>query len=85
MASPKESLEALHTVIATKLTESIEKMDVGEKGLAALLNVVRQFVSSSVRQFVKDSGVEAVPVPGSATGALVGKFTELPYDPAGMH
>lgn len=77
MAGPKESLEALHTAIATKLTESIEKMDVGEKGLAALLNVARQFV--------KDSGVEAVPVLGSATGALVGKFTELPYDPAGMH
>jgi hypothetical protein len=75
MAASKESLEALHSAIATKLTESIEQMPAGEKGLAALLNVARQFV--------KDNGIEALPVPGSALGTLKDKLKEFPFDPAG--
>lgn len=79
MAASKESLEALHTAIAMKLTESIEALDAGEKGLAALLNVARQFV--------KDNGIEALPAPGSATGGLVDKLKEYPFDPQadGVH
>jgi hypothetical protein len=77
MAASKESLEALHSAIATKLTESIEKMDSSEKGLAALLNVARQFV--------KDNGIEAVPAPGSALGGLTEKLTQFPFDPSEVH
>lgn len=73
MAASKESLETLHTVIATKLAESIETMEPGEKGLAALLNVARQFC--------KDNGIEAVAAPGSAMGNLAGKLAEFPFDP----
>ena len=73
MAASKESLEALHTAIAVKLTESINAIPAGEKGLAALLNVARQFV--------KDNGIEALPTPGSPTGGLVAKLSEYPFDP----
>ena len=77
MAASKESLEALHSAIADKLTESIRDMPVGEKGLAALLNVARQFV--------KDNGIEAVPAPGSPLGNLAGKLKEFPFDPTDVH
>ncbi|WP_036142828.1 hypothetical protein [Luteibacter sp. 9135] len=73
MAASKESLEALHTAIATKLTESIGQMDAGEKGLAAFLNVARQFV--------KDNGIEALPAPGSPTGNLAKSLASFPFDP----
>ena len=79
MAASKESLETLHSAIATKLTDAIAKMDAGEKGLAALLNVARQFV--------KDNGIEAVPAPGSALGGLTDKLKEFPFSPEtdGVH
>lgn len=73
MAASKESLEALHSAIADKLTESIKEMPAGEKGLAALLNVARQFV--------KDNGIEAVPTPGSPLGKLNDKLKEFPFQP----
>jgi hypothetical protein len=74
MAASKESLETLHSAIATKLTDAIEKMDAGEKGLAALLNVARQFV--------KDNGIEALPAPSSSLGGLTDALTKFPFDPS---
>ncbi|GAA0687657.1 hypothetical protein ISN75_14185 [Dyella marensis] len=75
MAASKEALNALHTAIAEKLTESIEAMPAGEKGLAAILNVARQFV--------KDNGIEALPSPGSPMSKLTNKLSEYPFDPQG--
>lgn len=79
MAASKDSLEALHTAVVEKLTESIEKMPAGEKGLAAILNVARQLL--------KDEGIEAVPVEGSPAGRLKDKLKEFPFDPStdGVH
>jgi hypothetical protein len=79
MAASKESLGALHTAIAEKLTEAISEMPSDGKGLAALLSVARQFV--------KDNGIEAVPAPGSATKALTEKLNQYPFDPQadGVH
>lgn len=72
MAASKDSLERLHTAVVNKLADSIEAMPAGEKGLAAILNVARQML--------KDEGIEAVPVPGSATGKLADKLKEFPFD-----
>jgi hypothetical protein len=77
MAASKESLETLHSAIATKLTDAIEKMDAGEKGLAALLNVARQFV--------KDNGIEAMPTPDGPLGTLAGKLQQFPFDPTELN
>jgi hypothetical protein len=77
VAASKESLEALHTAIANKLTESINAMEPGEKGLAALLNVARQFV--------KDNGIEAVPTSGSPLGNLSSKLQQFPFEPDEVH
>lgn len=77
MAASKESLQTLHSAIATKLTDAIQKMDAGEKGLAALLNVARQFV--------KDNGIEAVPAPNSPLGGLTEKLRQFPFDPTDIH
>lgn len=73
MAASKDALETLHSAIATKLTDAIEQMDTDTKGLAAILNVARQFV--------KDNGIEALPTPGSAMGSLAKKLSEFPFDP----
>ena len=73
MAASKESLETLHSVIALKLADAIEKMDADTKGLAAVLNVARQFC--------KDNGIEAIPAPGSPTGKLADKLKQFPFDP----
>ena len=73
MAASKESLEALHTAVVVKLTESIEAMPAGEKGLAAILNVARQLL--------KDEGIEALPSEGSAAGRLKKKLEEFPFRP----
>jgi len=73
VAASKESLERLHTAVVDKLTESIDAIPAGEKGLAAILNVARQML--------KDEGIESVPVPGSATGKLADKLKEFPFDP----
>jgi hypothetical protein len=48
-------------------------MDTDTKGLAAILNVARQFV--------KDNGIEALPTPGGAMGSLAQKLSEFPFDP----
>jgi hypothetical protein len=79
VAASKDSLEALHTAIADKLTESIASMPADGKGLAALLNVARQFV--------KDNGIEALPSEGSSVGRLSEKLKEFPFDPTadGVH
>ena len=74
MAASKEALERLHSAIADKLTEALVETPVGEKGLAAILNVARQFV--------KDNGIEAVPADGSSMGKLADKLKEFPFDPA---
>jgi len=74
MAASKDSLERLHSTIADKLTTAIEEMESGEKGLAALLNVARQFV--------KDNGIEAELVPGVGAGKLAEKLKEFPFDPS---
>lgn len=78
-AASKESLERLHSAIANKLSDSIEVMEPGEKGLAALLAVARQFV--------KDNDINAVPAPGSPTGRLKENLEKYPFDPAseGVH
>jgi len=77
MAASKESLEALHSAIADKLSESIKEMPVGEKGLAALLNVARQFC--------KDNGIEAVSAAGSPLGNLADRLKDFPFDPAELN
>jgi hypothetical protein len=74
VAASKESLEALHTAIAKKLIESIDTIPPGEKGLAALLNVARQFV--------KDNGIEALPAEGSPLSRLSKRLEDFPFDPA---
>lgn len=71
-ASEKE-LDDLHGTIARKLTGTIDAMETGDKGLAAILNVARQFV--------KDNNVQAVPANGSPTGNLRDKLKQFPYDP----
>lgn len=73
MTASQKELEALHNAVANKLKESIDSMEPGDKGLAALLNVARQFV--------KDNGIEAVPAKGSPTGGLVDKLKDYPFNP----
>ncbi|WP_266156784.1 hypothetical protein [Dyella silvatica] len=75
MAASSESLNRLHDAIADKLTEAIEQTPIGERGLAAILNVARQFV--------KDNGIEAVPAAGSSIGKLNDKLSVYPFDPQG--
>lgn len=75
MAASKQSLEELHSAIADKLTETIREMPAGEKGLAAILNVARQFC--------KDNGIEAVAAPGSPIGNLADNLTKYPFQPDG--
>lgn len=74
MAASKDALGTLHSAIANKLTEAIEQMDADTKGLAAILNVARQFV--------KDNGIEALPAVGSPVGNLASKLSEFPFDPS---
>jgi len=73
VAASKDALETLHSAIATKLTNAIESMDADTKGLAAILNVARQFC--------KDNGIEAIAAPGSPLGNLTKSLTEYPFDP----
>lgn len=55
------------------VTVAIREMPAGEKGLAAILNVARQFV--------KDNGIEAIAAPGSPLGNLTDNLTKYPFDP----
>lgn len=74
MAASTESLENLHSALADKLAESIREIPTGEKGLAALLNVARQFV--------KDNGIEAVPTPTNGVGKVAEQLKRFPFDPS---
>jgi len=67
-------MERLHGAIADKLSETIEGMEAGDKGLAALLNVARQFL--------KDNGVDSVATPDSSTARVADAVTKHPFDPA---
>lgn len=60
----KEAMDDLHSQIANTLKDSIEELTGAEekKGLAALLNVARQFL--------KDNNVTALAVPDSPTANL---------------
>lgn len=73
MAASKDSMEALHTAVADKLTDALRDMASDSKGLAAILNVARQFC--------KDNGIEAVPAPGSSLGTLADRLEKFPFDP----
>ena len=59
-----EKLSKLHDMLATKLTEIVNKEDV----TASELNVVRQFL--------KDNGIDAIPADNSAMGDLVASLPE---------
>ncbi len=61
----------MHPAIGEKLAESIEQVAASEKGLAALLIVVRQFV--------KDKGIEALPVEGRAIGRFNERQKDCPF------
>ncbi len=78
-AASKKALEELHAKVATTIGEALDELAGAEekKGLAALLNVARQFL--------KDNNIEAVAAPGSAVGDLAKKVTEFPFDPAEDH
>jgi len=66
MAASKESLEDLHTKLATVLAEGITQRDEDGKLNASLINVARQFL--------KDNGIEAKAVPGTPLGVLKEAF-----------
>lgn len=74
MTASKESLEALHSKVATKLAEALDEMDHETKGLAAVLNVARQFL--------KDNNIEAAAVPGSPLKRLSDTVAQFPFDPS---
>ena len=59
-----DKLSKLHDMLATKLTEIVNKEDV----TASELNVVRQFL--------KDNGIDAIPADNSAMGDLVAALPE---------
>lgn len=66
-----DTLDALHGQLANALADEIKNMTktgADRKGLAALMNVARQFL--------KDNNVEALMVPGSP---IAGLADSLPY------
>ena len=75
-AASKKALEDLHAKVATTLADALDEAAGAEekKGLAALLNVARQFL--------KDNNIEAAAVPGSPTGQLAEQVTKYPFNPA---
>lgn len=71
----KDELERLHNTVAEKLADAIEQMDVETKGLAAVLNVARQFL--------KDNGIDVASAPAdSPMGRLADRMAQAPFDPA---
>lgn len=68
----EEAIEALHAELATGLKEGLDairkdiKAGVVPKGAASFLNVTRQFL--------KDNGVDAIPVKGTPLGDLKEEF-----------
>jgi hypothetical protein len=69
MTAPKDIMEALHTSVATGLLERIQS---GEATAAEF---------SAAIKFLKDNGIEALPVDGSPLFNLV---DSLPFDSEGL-
>lgn len=69
-----KSMDRLHGAIADKLTEALNTMQPGDKGLAAVINVARQFL--------KDNGIDSVPTPGGAATRVGEALARHPFDPA---
>jgi len=69
-----DTIGVIHNKLAQVFIEALDSVDPAERGAAAILNVIRQFV--------KDNGVDALPVPGSPLGQLADKVAEFPFDPA---
>jgi len=69
-----DTIGVIHGKLAKVFIEALDVIDPAERGAAAVLNVIRQFV--------KDNGVDAIPVPGSPLGNLADKVAEFPFDPA---
>jgi hypothetical protein len=65
MTAPKDIMEALHTTVATGL---LERLQTGEATAAEF---------SAAIKFLKDNGIEALPVEGSPLFNLV---DSLPFD-----
>lgn len=74
-AASKAALEELHEKLAKTLKSEIEKAEGSDegKGLAAMLNVARQFL--------KDNNIQAATVPGSPTQTLADKVSQFPFNP----
>lgn len=66
MSASKESLEDLHSALATVLKEGITQRDEDGKLNASLINVARQFL--------RDNGIEAKAAPGTPLAALKESF-----------
>ncbi|WP_445392385.1 hypothetical protein ACUDTL_16875 [Stenotrophomonas pavanii] len=73
-AASIDKIAAVHSKLAEVFEEALDNIDPNEKGAAALLNVIRQFV--------KDNDVSAVAAPGSPMGRVADKMTQYPFDPA---
>jgi len=69
-----DTIGIIHGKLAKVFIEALDAIDPAEKGAAAVLNVIRQFV--------KDNGVDALPAPGSPLGNLADKVAEFPFDPS---
>lgn len=69
-----DKIAAVHAKLADVFEEALDNIDPNEKGAAALLNVIRQFV--------KDNDVSASAVPGTSLGRVADKITQYPFDPA---
>jgi len=69
-----DTIGVIHNKLAQVFIEALDTVDPAERGAAAILNVIRQFV--------KDNGVDALPVPGSPLGQLADKVAEFPFDPS---
>jgi len=68
-----DAIAGIHGKLAQVFSEALDVLDPTERGAAAILNVIRQFV--------KDNGVDAVAAPGSALGTLADKVAAFPFDP----
>ena len=64
-----KTLEDLHSALADVLTKALKTPEGGEAPSAPVMSVARQFL--------KDNGVEALPVPGSSLGNLVQALPEF--------
>jgi len=69
-----DTIASIHNKLAKVFDEALDVIDVREKGAAALVNVIRQFV--------KDNDVSASAVPGSPLGRVAEKLTQYPFDPS---